>query len=144
MSEELSRRRFIEGCAMLVGVSLVGCTSGSSTQTIQVSSTGNDRWKLENVPELKRGEAVAFNFANGEPGLLYKEPAGQLAAVNAKCTHQGCTVEWTDGAQSGAFHCPCHRSDFSLSGEALSGPAKTPLKRYAVKSTEAGIYELSL
>lgn len=141
MSQEVSRRRFIEGCAALLGVSLVGCTS-QGTQNIQVTATGDDAYQLENVPELKRGEALAFQFSEQEPGLLYMLPTGQLAAVNAKCTHQGCTVEWTSGARGGAFHCPCHSSQFSLAGEALSGPAKKPLKRYSVKAVGGGTYEL--
>lgn len=142
MSPELSRRRFLEGCAALCGAVLVGCNSNSAP-TIQVSSLGSDKWALENVPDVQQGEAVAFQFKEGEPGLLFKTPTGELAAISAKCTHQGCTVAWTHGAPEGAFACPCHRSEFALDGKPLAGPTKKPLPRYAVKSSGGGAYELS-
>lgn len=55
----------------------------------------------------------------------------ELVAVNSLCTHQGCTVEWE--ADEAAFACPCHGSNFSPTGEVLSGPAQKPLSNYSAK-----------
>ena len=51
-----------------------------------------------------------------------------IAAVNAVCTHLGCTV--LPGAA--ALQCPCHGSQFDFTGKYLQGPAGTDLLRYPV------------
>ncbi len=48
-----------------------------------------------------------------------------LYAINATCTHLGCTVK---RANSG-FECPCHGSQFSTNGAVTHGPAAQPLNR---------------
>jgi len=55
----------------------------------------------------------------------------RLYALEARCTHLGCTPRWTP--EEGVFHCPCHGSRFSTEGVALNGPAVLPLMRLAVR-----------
>lgn len=52
-------------------------------------------------------------------------------AVNPRCTHSGCTVEWHNGLD--AFVCPCHNAQFDPTGNVIRGPAEKPLKTYKVK-----------
>jgi Rieske Fe-S protein len=52
------------------------------------------------------------------------EPVALLAA----CTHQGCQPE----AVGDRLICPCHGSEFSLTGEVLLGPAERALTRFEV------------
>lgn len=59
----------------------------------------------------------------------YRDPAGELHEVDAKCTHLGCLVRWNDEGVS--WDCPCHGSRFSISGAVIEGPAHTPLARIA-------------
>ncbi len=53
-----------------------------------------------------------------------------LFALEARCTHLGCTPRWDAGA--GVFHCPCHGSQFTPQGIPLNGPAVEPLYRFAI------------
>ena len=55
----------------------------------------------------------------------------QPIAVNRKCTHQGCDVQWSADAKK--YKCPCHDAEFSATGKALKGPASAPLATYPVK-----------
>jgi cytochrome b6-f complex iron-sulfur subunit len=55
----------------------------------------------------------------------------QLLAVNPKCTHKGCAVDWV--AAEKKYECPCHNSDFAADGKVLKGPATQPLAKYPVK-----------
>ena len=55
---------------------------------------------------------------------------GRLFALEARCTHLGCTPQWTPGRD--VFLCPCHGSRFTAEGVVLNGPAVRPLPRYAV------------
>jgi len=61
--------------------------------------------------------------------LLVSQSGGKLTALDATCTHQGCTVA-PDGDH---LACPCHGSEFSLTGEVKQGPATVALHPVAVK-----------
>lgn len=54
-----------------------------------------------------------------------------LMAVNPKCTHQGCDVEWQEGTAT--FDCPCHGSVFNADGSVITGPATEPLDSFDAK-----------
>lgn len=56
---------------------------------------------------------------------VYRDEAGILHQVSAKCTHLGCVVGWNPLEKS--WDCPCHGSRFSVDGEVLNGPAVKPL-----------------
>lgn len=60
--------------------------------------------------------------------VIIRDPASMenVIALNAKCTHQGCTVDWTGDE----FYCACHGSTFSTDGTATVGPAVRPLEAY--------------
>jgi cytochrome b6-f complex iron-sulfur subunit len=62
-----------------------------------------------------------------------RDPANpkQLLAVNPKCTHKGCTVDWV--AAEKKYECPCHHANFAADGKVLKGPATNPLATYPVK-----------
>ena len=66
-----------------------------------------------------------------DPIAVVRVDASTVAAVNARCTHLGCTVAW----QRDRFQCPCHESAFALDGRVLpgDGPARRSLATYAVE-----------
>jgi len=57
----------------------------------------------------------------------------QVVAVSAICTHSGCENLYTASAMR--FDCPCHGSQFSLTGSVLRGPARQPLRAYTATLT---------
>jgi Rieske Fe-S protein len=66
------------------------------------------------------------------PVYLRRQTSGEVVALLASCTHQGCQPE----PVAGRLVCPCHGSEFGFGGEVLQGPAERPLVRYEV--TEEG------
>jgi len=64
-------------------------------------------------------------------GLWIVHREGRLFALEARCTHLGCTTRWIP--ESDVFQCPCHGSRFSPEGAALNGPATQPLSRLAIR-----------
>ncbi len=54
----------------------------------------------------------------------------------ARCTHLGCTPNWF--AAEERFKCPCHGSNYNVSGDVLAGPAPKPLWRCAMKLADDG------
>jgi Rieske Fe-S protein len=69
----------------------------------------------------------------GNPVIVTRIDASTVIAVDSKCTHLGCTVEWNQ--ENMDFACPCHGSTFGSDGHVQVGPATTPLKSYAVSVT---------
>lgn len=76
----------------------------------------------------------AAGIAPGDGGILvrgeeklavWRDDAGQLHAVSAKCTHKGCTVTWNNADRT--WDCPCHGSIFEAGGQVIHGPAREPL-----------------
>lgn len=59
--------------------------------------------------------------------LLARLTADEFSALNAVCTHEGCTVS---RFASPVFVCPCHGSRYNTQGEVVQGPAPAALPRY--------------
>jgi cytochrome b6-f complex iron-sulfur subunit len=55
---------------------------------------------------------------------------GGFLALSRTCTHLGCTVPWV--AAENKFICPCHASQFDITGEVISPPAPRALDIYQV------------
>jgi 3-phenylpropionate/trans-cinnamate dioxygenase ferredoxin reductase subunit len=67
---------------------------------------------------------------------VFKDPNGAVHAVNPRCTHMGCTVDWNDAERT--WDCPCHGSRFDVDGKVVRGPAARPLVRESVDGQPAG------
>jgi thiosulfate dehydrogenase [quinone] large subunit len=62
------------------------------------------------------------------PIFLRLTSDGDAVALLASCTHRGCQPE----PVGDRLICPCHGSEFDLTGDVLQGPADRPLTRYEV------------
>jgi Rieske Fe-S protein len=75
--------------------------------------------------------ADAWSVAGARVALYLVRSGEQVSAFDAACPHTGCAVDWS--ADSQAFRCPCHRSQFSVAGARLAGPAPRGLDPQAVE-----------
>jgi Rieske Fe-S protein len=130
------------------GVALVvaGCSSGGSTPS---GSTGTGTSSTESGSSPSAGSAgtgggsaskgiIALSQVPTNSAVSVKDPTGRillitqnggrLTALDSTCTHQGCTV----GVVGDHLACPCHGSQFSLTGAVEQGPATVPLHTVAV------------
>jgi glycine/D-amino acid oxidase-like deaminating enzyme/nitrite reductase/ring-hydroxylating ferredoxin subunit len=57
---------------------------------------------------------------------IYRDEAGVLHEMSARCTHLGCAVRWN--ANDATWDCPCHGSRFDALGRVISGPAVCALE----------------
>jgi len=64
----------------------------------------------------------------GTRKVIVFESGGQLRALDAKCTHEGCTVQFVPG--DSLIWCACHNGKFDLDGRVLSGPPPRPLGKW--------------
>lgn len=59
---------------------------------------------------------------NGDKAGVYKDESGRIHAVDVRCPHLGCQLEWNPDERS--WDCPCHGSRFDYFGRLISGPAQ--------------------
>jgi len=60
--------------------------------------------------------------------IVFQDPRGDLRALSAKCTHEGCTVQYK--RDESVIWCACHNGRFDVDGRVLSGPPPRPLAAY--------------
>jgi glycine/D-amino acid oxidase-like deaminating enzyme/nitrite reductase/ring-hydroxylating ferredoxin subunit len=86
----------------------------------------------EALADLRPGDGRVLRI-DGERCAVYRDDAGRLHGVSAKCTHLGCIVGFNDVERT--WDCPCHGSRFAPDGSVLHGPATSPLEQ---RSVDAG------
>ena len=74
--------------------------------------------------------------AAGTRVLIFRDQDMTLRAFDARCTHEGCTVQFV--AAEAAIWCACHNARFDVEGRVLSGPPPRPLPRYGVREEVDG------
>ena len=109
------------------------------------------RLKLSDYPPLLQDfgsvRMGTSSLSNDRPtGLFYPtiitRAAGNVFhALNAECTHAGCTVPIYN-ASAQYSQCPCHGSRFRIDGTVLRGPASFPMTSY--QTTFDGADDLSV
>jgi Rieske Fe-S protein len=139
----VSRRRFCAGaCQMASGATLVtlftGCggspTSpgggggGSAPLGVVAGqfSSGRVQVPVAGTALATEGGAVLVESVAGV-FLLARSGVDAYTAVEAVCTHEGCTVSNADGD---VYVCPCHGSRYTRTGQVVHGPAVASLRRY--------------
>ena len=60
--------------------------------------------------------------------LIARTSASTFLAIDAVCTHEGCTITDADGND---YVCPCHGSRYNRDGRVIGGPAMANLRQYA-------------
>lgn len=76
------------------------------------------------LDKLQPGQAVVSGIGYNQVAA-YKDEAGKVHALSARCTHLGCIVTWNSAEKS--WDCPCHGSRFDIEGRVLDGPATEDL-----------------
>ncbi|BCW78716.1 FAD-dependent oxidoreductase [Arthrobacter sp. NicSoilC5] len=74
--------------------------------------------------DLAPGDGTVIE-TDGTSTACYRDPAGQVHAVSATCTHLGCTVGFN--REDRTWDCPCHGSRFDVDGKVIQGPATEDL-----------------
>jgi Rieske Fe-S protein len=75
--------------------------------------------------DLAAGEGKVIGAGLGQRAV-YRDDAGVLHNLSARCTHLGCIVNFNRAERT--WDCPCHGSRFAATGEVIEGPAVDPLR----------------
>jgi cytochrome b6-f complex iron-sulfur subunit len=136
---DLCRRTLLKGAATTCGVGLLAACSGGAQEAVSPPATstggpaapGGDglRASLVRLSEVPVGGAVTASAPDGTKVLVTRPSEDEAVAFSAVCPHEGCTVA-PDGEQ---LTCPCHGSQFELSGDVKRGPAQRGLTPFPVR-----------
>ncbi|MEM6255135.1 MAG: ubiquinol-cytochrome c reductase iron-sulfur subunit [Cyanobacteria bacterium P01_D01_bin.156] len=135
----MKRREFINfvGLGLLAGslpVAIAACNPQDTVSDTPAAgdsapATAPDGFEtVGTVADLDSKGFLAKKGLTAGDVIVVRDPASadSVIALNSKCTHQGCTVDW-EGSE---FSCACHGSVFATDGTATVGPAVRPLESY--------------
>jgi Rieske Fe-S protein len=136
-----SRRSFLD---LLLGVGVLAWLASVLYPVIsflrplpQSGPTGPVALTRAEIAKVER-EKFAIIPVGGKRLLVVEDASGKLHALDAKCTHEGCTVRYVPG--EALIWCACHNGRFDLQGRVLAGPPPRPLAKHTVqRDAEGGI-----
>ena len=134
----MNRRAFLEtACKGVAAIAIGGAVLDlAGIKTIRAKSRlGANELReiplnLLDTPELKPiGGSYHLEVEDLNRDILVAHVSeNQFVAVDIKCTHKGCDITYQSDRKT--FQCPCHNSEFALTGFVLQGPAKKNLNYY--------------
>jgi Rieske Fe-S protein len=83
----------------------------------------------EEAVRLEREHSVVIRGGFGRV-LVFEDANQKLKALDARCTHEGCTVQYVPG--DATIVCACHNGRFDLDGRNIAGPPPRPLAQHTV------------
>lgn len=119
----------LQGCGGSGGGSLTGAGgSGSALPIINATLSGGVITLTIDAasPLAAVGSAALVQTSSGSVLVAHTGP-DTFVAVSSRCTHEACTIT---RYASQTYICPCHGSQFSTSGRAMSGPATGQLAQF--------------
>ena len=138
VSEPVTRRRWID---VLLGTSGAAWAAAVVYPVIRYLTPSRDGGGANKatLTDAQKQELAASGYSivalGTERVLVLKDPQGKLRASSAKCTHEGCTVQYK--ADESIIWCACHNGRYDLDGRVLSGPPPRALAMYKASGTLA-------
>jgi cytochrome b6-f complex iron-sulfur subunit len=138
-ANEHTRRSFLD---VLLGLGVLG-TLGSVfypvvrylTPLPAAGPTGPATLTRDEVSTLEQKQFVIVPVG-GKRVLVVQDAEQNLHALAARCTHEGCTVQYVPGES--VIWCACHNARFNLDGRVLAGPPPKPLPKFTARRGEDG------
>jgi cytochrome b6-f complex iron-sulfur subunit len=131
-AEGMKRRSVLD---LLLGVGVVGFLGSVLFPVLRYlkplgaqAQNGPIKLGSEEIQKLEKEHSVIVRA--GPTRIVVFEDSGQrLRALSARCTHEGCTVQYVPG--DSVIWCACHNGRFDLDGRVIAGPPPRPLEKYS-------------
>lgn len=93
-------------------------------------------WKVGKNKKVERSFVLVKTDDAEFPICIYKRHENEYIATLLQCTHKGCELN----VGGGIYSCPCHGSEFSITGKVLEGPADRDLETFKIGTDNENIY----
>jgi cytochrome b6-f complex iron-sulfur subunit len=147
MTDKISRRDFIKRSAAGVVIGSAALSSVNISKLIASSKYASYKKSGDDIViRLSEDRNSSLNTVGGsvlvnDETMLIRTSQTQFTAVNLICRHKGCTVE----KEGEKFVCPCHGSEYTITGKVTQGPAKGDLKVYeTIFESDKGIITIKI
>ncbi len=100
-----------------------------ASQVIKSFVTNRIKIPEEDLSVIKNDNGGIIRV-NGSSVGIYKDPDGNVFAVDPTCTHLGCLLTWNNLDKT--WDCPCHGSRFDYTGKNIYDPAFKDLDVYNI------------
>lgn len=136
-TSSVGRRAFIRlgigaagaGYAAAIGYPIYAYLSTPAQRAAQMSAVTETT--LDGAEQLPAGSAMMFKFGT-KPAMLIHHQDGTWVALDAVCTHLGCTVQYQP--DQNRIFCACHSGVYDArTGVNVSGPPPKPLAAFRVE-----------
>ena len=144
----MKRRRFIKTCCYTtIGIPILATTLQSCGAIYYASVTKSTNrlivkksefWQIKKDKKVNRAFVLVKTATMDFPICLYRMDKDAYSASLLHCTHRGCELN----VGGGIYTCPCHGSEFSITGKVLEGPADRDLKTFKTETDNENIYIL--
>jgi thiosulfate dehydrogenase (quinone) large subunit len=114
-----------------------GSAGSGSTPSPSASASSGAKGLVAASAVPVGGAKEVTDPTSGDQVWVLQLETGKYTAVDAKCPHQGCAVNFVSA--SGGFRCPCHQSAFTSTGALTRGPATSGLKAIPVTESNGQI-----
>lgn len=130
---EIERRRFAQ---LLVAGALTAYMAPFPYVLYQFCLAPAERRKLASPLQLEAPEKLFARQSYyitkfGDRNIIVRQTPSGLRALDMRCTHAGCVVEWR--AENEKFVCRCHGGEFHADGSVAKLPPTEPLEELTVK-----------
>lgn len=135
----VTRRRLID---VLLGSSLVATMAAVVYPVLKYLTPPKDAGGANRITLTDAQKQEIANMGSliirvgSDRVIVIRRKDEKLAALSAKCTHEGCTVQFVPA--DALIWCACHNGKFSLDGRVLSGPPPRPLAAFTVEGDLKG------
>jgi len=147
MADKISRRNFIKKSAAGVVIGSAALSSIDITKLFAASKnaaykkSGDDIIVKLNEDKNSVLNAVGGSVLINDETMLIRTSQTEFTAVNLICRHKGCTVE----KEGEKFVCPCHGSEYTITGKVTQGPAKGDLKVFeTIFESDKGVITIKM
>ena len=142
----MERRKFIKSCCYAaVGLPIASSLLQSCGAIYYATSrreanrliiAKSEFWSLKKGEKINRSIVLVTDESSEFPISIYKIEDDKYVASLLKCTHRGCELN----VGGGIYSCPCHGSEFTMTGKLLEGPAEEDLKTFKIETDHENIY----
>lgn len=142
LDETMSRRGFVRVATWGVTLAYAGAIGYpiyrylNSPVEKSVAMAAVKEVNLDAADKIEKGTALMFKFGV-RPAMLIHHSDDTWIALDAVCTHMGCTVKFDPIKNQ--IVCACHGGVYDVTGANVSGPPPRPLNKYFVKVNEGSV-----
>ena len=142
----MERRNFLKSCCFLaIGLPVASSLLQSCgaiyyatprREANRLIIAKSEFWSLKKGKKINRSIVLITDENSKFPISIYKVEEDKYVASLLKCTHRGCELN----VGGGIYSCPCHGSEFAMTGKLLEGPAEEDLKTFKIETDHENIY----